>query len=382
MERNVIMTLVRARRSGPVVPIAVLLAAVGLLLSTVMATPGSWPPSFRSTTTHGVNVFVEENGESASAWQTNATNEMKGINSLHANAIAIVFPFYTPSLTANCVYANTINNCNGGPFSLSPSPTRLAVLILAAQKAGLHVLLRPLMDETDLSPDWRGDIQPSSRTAWFASYEHDGALSVHGQNGQGNWFHHLAQARQSGHDLAMVVGHHLGQEAVQRPARLRHELEGRPQRREGRGPRGHLRGHGLLSGHHESHPFVDGGPAAFRVELLPRLHKSTGRRIQWRPSTRSASRPDVLQTPYIAVNGTFNPSIQANWFKAACDFYKAHKQSGIYFWGPNFTYNSGNLMTSPIPASPNSCNHPPKPPSRPASHDRGAHHTVSTEDSR
>ena len=56
------------------------------------------------------------------------------------------------------------------------------------------------------------------------------------------------------------------------------------------------------------------------------------------PSTRSASRPWTVptKTPYIAVSGTFNPSIQANWFKAACEFYKAHKQSGIYFWGPEF----------------------------------------------
>ena len=165
------MTLARARRPVPVVPMVALLAVIGLLLSMVVAAPGSAAtiPS-GSTTQRGVNVYVSENGESAAAWKTDATNEMKGIKSLDANSVAIAFPFYTPSLDANCVYAYTSNRCGGGPTSSSPAPARVAVLVHAAQLAGLHVLLRPVMDETDLSPAWRGEIEPTSQGAWFTSY--------------------------------------------------------------------------------------------------------------------------------------------------------------------------------------------------------------------
>ncbi|MGD0391477.1 MAG: hypothetical protein ABSC41_02420 [Acidimicrobiales bacterium] len=350
------MTLVRARRSGPVVPIAVLLAAaVGLLLSTVMATPGSAAtiPS-GSTTTHGVNVFVEENGESASAWQTNATNEMKGIKSLHANAVAIAFPFYTPSLTANCVYANTINNCNGGPFSLSPSPTRLAVLILAAQKAGLHVLLRPLMDETDLSPDWRGDIQPSSRTAWFASYESMMApyLSMAKTDKVTGFtisleLASLATTSQWSSVITWAKKLYNGQLVFATSWRAAPN-----------GGKGEV--HAGTSVGMDSYPGITKATPSWTVAQLLSGWNSFLASHKYGTADTNVTIDEVgieavdgaYKTPYIAVNGTFNPSIQANWFKAACDFYKAHKQSGIYFWGPNFTYNSGNLMTSPDSSQP------------------------------
>ena len=140
------MTLVRARRSVSI-SVAALLAAVGLLIPMLLATPGSAATiPAGSTTTHGVNVYVTDNGESASAWQADAKNEMKGIKSLGANAVAIAFPFFTPSLDANCVYASTGNSCTGAdPSSEAESPTaaRLAVLVTVAQQAGLHVLFRP-----------------------------------------------------------------------------------------------------------------------------------------------------------------------------------------------------------------------------------------------
>ena len=84
----------------------------------------------------------------------------------------------------------------------------------------------------------------------------------------------------------------------------------------------------------------------------------------------------AYQTPYIAVSGTFNQSIQGNWFKAACEFYKAHKQSGIYFWGPDFTYNFGNLMTAPDSTQPEQLQPAGQPPSRPASDHRGGRRVV------
>jgi hypothetical protein len=50
--------------------------------------------------------------------------------------------------------------------------------------------------------------------------------------------------------------------------------------------------------------------------------------------------------------GTFNPKVQANWFSAACQFMKEHQFAGIYFWGPQFSYNFGKLSTVAQPAQP------------------------------
>ena len=49
---------------------------------------------------------------------------------------------------------------------------------------------------------------------------------------------------------------------------------------------------------------------------------------------------------------TFNQTIQANWFSAACGFAKANKLAGVYFWGVYFGFNSGNLLTQPYPQMP------------------------------
>ncbi|MGD0394426.1 MAG: hypothetical protein ABSC41_17510 [Acidimicrobiales bacterium] len=336
------------------VPIAMLIATAGLLLSTLTATPGSAAtiPS-GATTTHGINVYVEENGEPASAWLTDARNEMKGIKSLHANAVAIAFPFYTTSLKANCVYAYTANKCTG-PTSASPSPARLAVLIHAAQQAGLHVLLRPLMDETNLSPDWRGDIEPSNRTAWFASYVNMMApyLSMAKSNKVTGFtisleLASLATASQWPSVIAWAKRAYPGQLVFAASWRASPN-----------GGKGEV--HAGTSVGVDSYPGLTKSTPSWTVAQLLSGWNSFLTSHKYGTADTNVTIDEVgieavdgaYKTPYIAVNGKFNPSIQANWFKAACDFYKAHKQSGIYFWGPNFTYNFGNLMTSPDSSQP------------------------------
>ena len=46
----------------------------------------------------------------------------------------------------------------------------------------------------------------------------------------------------------------------------------------------------------------------------------------------------------------FNQSIQTNWFSAACSFAKAHRMTGIYFWGSIMTWNHGALPGAPLPS--------------------------------
>lgn len=83
---------------------------------------------------------------------------------LDANAISISFPFYANTITASHV---------AGDFT-TPSPERLEVVVTTAQRSGLRVSLRPLIDESNLvradPRDWRGALAPVDRDAWFASY--------------------------------------------------------------------------------------------------------------------------------------------------------------------------------------------------------------------
>jgi len=82
------------------------------------------------------------------------------VRSLHANAIAISFPFFMTSRYAAGVHAG----------SATPTPDQLATVITEAQRAGMKVTLRPLLDENALGES-RVHLLPVNMPAWFASYQ-------------------------------------------------------------------------------------------------------------------------------------------------------------------------------------------------------------------
>lgn len=76
------------------------------------------------------------------------------------NSLSIAFPLYTDGLRANAVRAGQD----------TPTDESLTALARLAKARGFTVMLRPLLDEASILPNWRGEIQPANRTAWFASY--------------------------------------------------------------------------------------------------------------------------------------------------------------------------------------------------------------------
>jgi len=76
------------------------------------------------------------------------------------NSLSIAFPVYTDGVRSNAVHAGQD----------TPSDAALAALVGQARARGFTVMLRPLLDEASILPSWRGEIQPSSPAAWFASY--------------------------------------------------------------------------------------------------------------------------------------------------------------------------------------------------------------------
>ncbi|MFF0220624.1 glycoside hydrolase family 113 [Streptomyces sp. NPDC004629] len=83
---------------------------------------------------------------------------------LHANSVSVSFPFFTPGKTSTKITRG----------DKTPTPARLARVLRIFHEAGLRTTVRPLMDESSLDiadGNWRGNIAPTDRDAWFASYE-------------------------------------------------------------------------------------------------------------------------------------------------------------------------------------------------------------------
>ncbi len=336
--------------AGAVVAIAVAVTVVVLLIA---PTPKTGPVQY------GINIYVTDNCVPPAVWQAEANNQMTSVKSLGANSVAIAFPFYTTGLTSNQIFA--ANHC---PRSIDPDPeltpqsptaARLAVLVRAAQTHHLFVLLRPELNEDVLRPKWRGAITPTSRSAWFASYDQmmkpylqmaqrykvarfDIAVELASLGNSKEWASTIAFAKNFYHFNLVFDADWVGP---------------------GRGSVGVV-----------PHPHT-----TFAVDTYPKIPKSTpsGSVTQlvaaWDKTLSDQSFPladsditideagissvdGAYVNPSTYAPGTFNQTVQANWFTAACQFMKEHQFAGIYFWGPEFSYNFGKLLTVPSPNQP------------------------------
>ncbi|MGD0394633.1 MAG: hypothetical protein ABSC41_18545 [Acidimicrobiales bacterium] len=337
----------RRRRTVLVLAGVVVLAVVGLVVSLLVGSKNSAATS----TQYGVNVYVADNCEPAAGWVANATNEMKSIKSLGANSVAIDFPFYTTGLEASSVF--TANQCHGPtatPYAQSPSPARVAVLVRAAQAEGLQVLLRPSLYEGNLDGQWRGDILPANRSAWFASY--DQMLKPYLEMAQSNSvarftisleLESLTHTPYWPATIAFARKLYTGQLVFATSWR-------------GSLPHGRGEVHKHTSVAIDTYPVTSAAPTSSVAQILSGWNAylaakpfGTLDRNVTIDEAGIVAVDGAYRTSWIYLNGTFNQTIQANWFKAACEFTKDHKLGGIYFWGPQFTYNFGNLTAKPDP---------------------------------
>ncbi|MEU6234161.1 hypothetical protein [Kitasatospora sp. NPDC047058] len=112
----------------------------------------------------GVQVYwLDDPADPETFVQGKADRIVKYVVGLNANALSVSFPFYTTGGKSNAVAARPT----------TPGPERLALLLDAAKRAGLRTTVRPILDEESLravKDGWRGNIAPSDKDAWFASY--------------------------------------------------------------------------------------------------------------------------------------------------------------------------------------------------------------------
>ncbi|MCX4543578.1 hypothetical protein [Streptomyces sp. NBC_01565] len=112
----------------------------------------------------GVQIFWEDKKEHSEEYLAKKAREQADyIVGLKANSVALSFPFYTEGRTSTKLAAG----------KNTPTPEHLDTVLRVFHEAGLRTTVRPILDEASLIPPegWRGNIKPSDKAAWFASYE-------------------------------------------------------------------------------------------------------------------------------------------------------------------------------------------------------------------
>ena len=105
------------------------------------------------------------------------------LKATNANSVSLVIPVYQDNLQSMSIHA-------GGN---TPTDASLVAAIQKAHSLGLAVALKPHLDP--LSGQWRADIDPTDRAAWFGAYD---AMVLH-----------YAQLAQANHVELIVIGTEL-----------------------------------------------------------------------------------------------------------------------------------------------------------------------------
>lgn len=324
------------------------LGALGLTVPA--ASQASTVPHAAPKYVYGVDTYVLYNCVSQTQIDGWARTEALQFKKLGANTIGIGFPIYTSSITSNTVYASSV--C-GNQSDQTPPASILGSIVKTDEAVGLKVLLRPLIDNTNLyeeSPhDWRGILAPTNINAWMNSYL--STLRPYLQMAQQDKVSYFALQT----ELDSLT-HDSNWKAAVSLCKLLYK--------------------GTLVWDYswqsaESKVTLSG--TSFAIDAYPKLTQltptSTVTQITkaWTALLRtkgyhlpsvSATTIDEIgiaaqdgayanpsDTAFPLTTHPFNQKIQANWFSAACSFVKKNHLKGLFYWGPFLTTNAGNLLT-------------------------------------
>ncbi|WAL73010.1 hypothetical protein OU787_16755 [Kitasatospora sp. YST-16] len=137
-------------------------APTGPATAQVPKVDAEWKPGMPQW---GVQIYWEDNAASPEYLDKQARKQANYLVGLHANSVSLSFPFAVGGKTSEKV----------SPSNKTPSPERLARVLGIFHDAGLRTTVRPLLDEKaslDVKAgQWRGNIEPANRAAWFSSYQ-------------------------------------------------------------------------------------------------------------------------------------------------------------------------------------------------------------------
>jgi hypothetical protein len=251
------------------------------------------------------------------------------VKQLGANWLSITFPLYERSRTSSVVVRR----------SSTPSPADLSILIQDAEADGLSVVLRPLLDSSNLGHS-RVHWTPPNLVQWFSSYQR--VLMPY------------ARMAQRYHVKVFTVGVEFDYLAG---SSLWHGLDAAVRRvYSGRlafaNNWDHLPGANTSYGGHGVRQDVDAYPA-FQVPDSASVAALTRHWVAWDRKLRAGTvlgevgipaQPGMYRHPYWwKSNGPIARYIQVRWFAAACNAVVADKLGGIFFWSLPF----GSSLTVP-----------------------------------
>jgi hypothetical protein len=256
--------------------------------------------------------------------------------SLHANAISISFPFFMHGERSSKVYAD----------KATPAPGQIATVARIAEQAGLYVSIRPLLDTFSLGES-RTVWKPAHAAVWFASYQ--------------KFVLPYALMAQQALIPEIVDGTELDRFAGSpRWTGLATAL------------RGVYKGTLAYDNNWDASVAGSGGSGVTEaVDTYAPQHVPASARIGqltagWRAYDSELPRGTVeSEVDIAAVKGAYlkpydvlqwhakrlMPSIQVNWFTAACNALAQSDLGGIYFWAVGL---GQSLTTPPSLASPGS----------------------------
>jgi glycosyl hydrolase family 113 len=274
----------------------------------------------------GVQVYWHTMGAPSDV-RTAADKVLNYIVGLGANSVGLTFPIFTDGVHPTRVY--TVSDS-------TPDPATLNIVIAEAQARGLRVTLRPLIDETNIKDskgDWRGTIQPVNMTTWFSSYW--SVLQPYVQLAQQTGVNSFVM----GTELNSLVYQKSHWQTIDAAAAQIYS-----------GERDYADNWDI---------WMSGGsysPApSIGVDAYPDLNLAddasvtqlTNAWTQWLHdrSTTTLTKTVMQEVGIAAASGAYHhpalwattgetvvPSIQINWFAAACASARSLHMAGIYFW--------------------------------------------------
>jgi len=287
----------------------------------------------------GIDVTFYYKNESATTLQAQMLKTLRYAKTLKANSIAITFAFYISGPTADAVTTG-----NG-----TPSPSQIGYFVDLARAQHFFVLLRPVVNEVNPLEPWRGAIEPANRSAWFASY--DAVLApylVAAQKAGANEIAISCELRSLGGDS------HWKSTVV---PFVKARFHGLQMMDVSWAPTGMDPVAGTTFGIDAYHPLIM--PDTATVAQLVKGWDSWLKRQELPLPTDKiyitevgiAAQSKAYTYPQKSDWGTpIVPSIQTNWFDAACTFFKTNKFLGIYFFATNLLEGPQTQATGGYPS--------------------------------
>jgi hypothetical protein len=283
----------------------------------------------------GVNLYATDNysTELTTDYGVRMLSYIKNV--LHADAVDIVWQIFAPNDKSNVVDTT----------STTLSAANVGILTSIAQQYGLMVAYRPLMFTYE-SNDWEGLIKPTNPSSFFESYyeanlpylemaqkyhvnEFVAGTEMDGVIGDPQWYSYISKISSVYSGVVSYASHETGYFP----------------------PSGKLANMSYLGVDMYEKSSL---PASATEQDVASMYESFFARMPTAVLRRTAiietgieARDGAYQSPAsLDFSGNFDPTIQYNWFTAACQAAKKFQLRAVFFWKVDLADNPSEPASS------------------------------------